>query len=117
MRSFFKGRILWQYCTSAITIPVKGASEEDVSFLNHMIEWDSHNHMILTWIRNTSIPSISNLLDSFDDAKSAWDMLAKRYSTTHRSMKYQLVVELHQLRQEPGQSINDYYDQLCFIWD
>ena len=69
-----------------------------IAFLDHMIEWDSHNHMILTWIRNTSIPSISNLLGSFDDAKSAWDMLAKRYSTTHGSMKYQLVVELHQLR-------------------
>ena len=41
----------------------------------------------------------------------------KRYSTIHGSMKYQLVVELHQLRQELGQSINDYYDQLCFIWD
>ena len=81
-----------------------------------MIEWDSHNHMIFTWIRNTSIPSISNLM-GIDDAKSAWDMLAKRYSTTHGSMKYQLVVELHQLKQEPGQSINDYYDQLRFIWD
>ena len=32
-------------------------------------------------------------------------------------MKYQLVVELHQLRQELGQSINDYYDQFRFIWD
>ena len=73
--------------------------------------------MILTWIRDTSIPSISNLLGSFDDAKSAWDMLAKRYSITHGSMKYQLVVELHQLKQEPGQSINDYYDQLRFIYD
>ncbi|RVX23723.1 hypothetical protein CK203_000416 [Vitis vinifera] len=109
--------MLWHYCTSAMTIPVKEASEEDVVFLSRMIEWDSHNHMILTWIRNTSIPSISNLLGSFDDAKSAWDMLAKRYSTTHGSMKYQLVVELHQLKQEPGQSINDYYDQLRFIWD
>ena len=28
-------------------------------------------------------------------------------------MKYQLVVELHQLRQELGQSIDDYYDQLA----
>ena len=73
--------------------------------------------MILTWIRNTSIPSISNLLGSFDDAKLARDMLAKRYSTTHGSMKYQLVVELHQLRQKRGQSINDCYDQLRFIWD
>ena len=117
MRSFLKGRMLWHYCTGVMTIPVKGASEGDVVFLNRMIEWDSHNHMILTWIRNTSIPSISNLLGSFDDAKSAWDMLTKRYSTTHGSMKYQLVVELHQLRQEPGQSINDYYDQLRFIWD
>ncbi|RVW44227.1 Retrovirus-related Pol polyprotein from transposon RE1 [Vitis vinifera] len=117
MRSFLKSRILWHYCTGTITIPVKGASEEDAAFLSRMIEWDSHNHMILTWIRNTSIPSISNLLGSFDDAKSAWDMLTKRYSTTHGSMKYQLVVELHQLRQEPGQSINDYYDQLRFIWD
>ena len=109
--------MLWHYCTGAIIIAVKGESEEDVSFLGRMIEWDSHNHMILTWIWNTSILSISNLLGNFDDAKSAWDMLAKRYSITHGSMKYQLVVELHQLRQEPGQSINDYYDKLRFIWD
>ena len=88
MRSFLKGRMLWHYCTGAITIPVKGADEEDAAFLCRMIEWDSHNHMILTWIRNTSIPSISNLLGSFDDGKSVWDMLAKRYSTTHGSMKY-----------------------------
>ena len=117
MHNFLKGRMLWHYCTGTITILVKGASEEDADFLGHMIEWDSHNHMILTWIRNTSIPSISNLLVNFDDAKSVWDMLAKRCSTTHGSIKYQLVVELHQLRQKPGQSINDYYDQLHFIWD
>ena len=117
MHSFLKGRMLWHYCIGTITIPVKGASEEDATFLGCMIEWDSHNHMMLPRIRNTSIPFIFNLLGSFDDAKSAWDMLAKRYSTTHGSMKYQLVVELHQLRQEPGQSINDYYDQLHFIWD
>ena len=95
MHSFLKGRTLWHYCTGAITILVKGASEEDAAFFGHMIEWDSHNHMILTWIRNISIPSISNLLGSFNDAKLAWAMLAKRYSITHGSMKYQLVVELH----------------------
>ena len=98
MRSFLKGRMLWHYCIGVVTDPVMGADEEDAAFLGHMIEWDSHNHVILTWIQNTSIPSISNLLGSFDDAKSAWDMLAKRYSITHGSMKYQLVVELHQLK-------------------
>ena len=80
--------MLWQYCTGAITIPVKGASEEDAAFISRMIEWDSHNHMIFTWIRNASISFISNLLGNFDDAKSAWDMLIKRYFTTYRSMKY-----------------------------
>ena len=68
MCSFLKGRMLWHYCTGALTVSVKGAEEEDVAFLGCMIEWDSHNHMILTWIRNTSISSISNLLGSFDDA-------------------------------------------------
>ena len=38
MRSFLKGRMLWHYCTGAITIPVKGASEEGVAFLGCMIE-------------------------------------------------------------------------------
>ena len=33
MRNFLKGRMLWYYCTGAITIPVKGASEEDAAFL------------------------------------------------------------------------------------
>ena len=89
MRIFLKGRMLWQYCIGAITIPIKRTSEEDAAFISHMIELDSHNHMILTWIWNTSISSISNLLDSFDDAKLAWDMLAKRFCTTHGSMKYQ----------------------------
>ena len=117
MRSFLKGHMLQHYYTGVVTIPIKGASEEDAAFLGRMIEWDSHNHMILTWIQNTSISFISNLLGNFDDAKSAQDMLAKRYSITHGSMKYQLVIELHQLRQEPGQSINDYYDQLRFIQD
>ena len=71
-RSFLKGCMLWHYCTGALTVPIKGAKEEDVVFFGRMIEWDSHNHMILTWIRNTSIPFISNLLGSFNGAKLAW---------------------------------------------
>ena len=71
MRSFLKCQMLWHYCTGALTVPIKGAEEEDAAFLGRMIEWDSHNHMILTWIQNTSISFISNLLGNFDDAKSA----------------------------------------------
>ena len=45
MRNFLKGRMLWHYCTGAITILIKGASEEDDVFFGRMIEWDNHNHM------------------------------------------------------------------------
>ncbi|KAL0008263.1 hypothetical protein SO802_009765 [Lithocarpus litseifolius] len=100
-----------------IIITYEGVIEEDIAFITRMVEWDSHNHIILTWLYNTSISSISNLLGSFDDAYSTWDMLVKCYSTSHGSTKYQLVVELNQPKQELGQSVNDYYDQLRFIWD
>ena len=38
MRSFLKSRMLWYYCTSVITIPVKGTDEEYAVFLDRMIE-------------------------------------------------------------------------------
>ena len=36
MCNFLKGRMLWQYCASTITIPVKGAAEEDTAFINRV---------------------------------------------------------------------------------
>ena len=38
MRNFLKSRMLWYYCTGAITIPIKGTNEEDAVFLGRMIE-------------------------------------------------------------------------------
>ena len=35
-----KGHMLWQYCASTITIPVKGAVEEDTAFISRIVEWD-----------------------------------------------------------------------------
>jgi hypothetical protein len=93
MRSFIKGRKLWFYVTGEIKKPVKGSSEDDDVFRICLIEWDSNNHQILTWLCNISIPSISNLLGNFDDARTAWDMLAKRYSSPYDTREYQLSIE------------------------
>ena len=38
VHSFLKSRMLWHYCIGAITVPVKGANEEDGAFLGRMIE-------------------------------------------------------------------------------
>jgi transposase InsO family protein len=117
MRSFIKGRKLWFYVTGEMKKPVKDSSEDENAFRIRLIEWDSNNHQILTWLRNTSIPSISNLLGNFDDARTAWDMLAKRYSSSHGTREYQLSIEQYQIRQDPGQSINDFVARFQFIWD
>jgi hypothetical protein len=117
MRSFIKGRKLWFYVTGEMKKPVKGSSEDENAFRIRLIEWNSNNHQILTWLRNTSIPSISNLLGNFDDARTAWDMLAKRYSSSHGTREYQLSIEQYQIRQNPGQYINDFFARFQFIWD
>jgi hypothetical protein len=71
MRNFIKGRKLWFYVTSEMKKPVKGSSEDEDVFRIRLIEWDSNNHQTLTWLCNTFIPSISNLLGNFDDACTA----------------------------------------------
>ena len=47
------------------------------SFLKDHMLWQYYAG-IFTWIQNTSISSVSNLLGSFDDVKFARDTLAKR---------------------------------------
>ena len=42
MHNFLKSRMLWHYCIGEITILVKGASEEDATFLGRMIEHGPH---------------------------------------------------------------------------
>ena len=56
--SFLKGRRLWRYITGHITEPVKANDDTDEKFADRLEEWDSKNHQIITWFRNTSIPSI-----------------------------------------------------------
>ena len=117
MRSFIEGRKLWFYITGEIKKPVKGSSEDEDAFRIRLVDWDSNNHQILTWLHNTFIPSISNLLGNFDNARTAWDMLAKRYSSPHGTQEYQLSIEQYQIRQDPSQSINDFFARFQFIWD
>jgi hypothetical protein len=88
MLSFIKRRKLWFYVTGEMKKPVKRSSKNEDAFRIRLIKWDSNNHQILTWLRNTSIPSISNLLGNFDDAHTAWDMLTKRYSSPHGTREY-----------------------------
>ena len=117
MSSFLKGRKLWRYVTGDITAPVQGTAETPTEYIVRLEEWDSKNHQIITWIRNTSIPSISLQFGRFDTAHALWDFLATRYTTADLACQYQLLTSLCRQRQEPGQSISAYLPQIYSIWD
>ncbi|GMP23911.1 hypothetical protein CsSME_00001351 [Camellia sinensis var. sinensis] len=81
MSSFLKGRKFWRIITGNVTKPVKVATESTATYTNRLEDWDSKNYQIITWLRNTSIPSISLQfgrfqLDSiFNPAKDIWVFL------------------------------------------
>ena len=70
MKSFLIGRKLWRISTGDITKPTKQDKEDDSKFIDRLEEWDSKNHQIITWLGNTSIPTIHAQYDAFEDAKT-----------------------------------------------
>ena len=58
MRSYLKGRKLWLYVFGDRPIPEKEDKETDSAYAIRIENWESANHHIITWFRNTSIPSI-----------------------------------------------------------
>jgi hypothetical protein len=103
--------------TGNIPKPTKVTTETDDAFRTRLIDWDSRHHQILTWFRNTTIPSIAALFGSFDDAQGAWDMLASCYSSIDGSREYQIILDLYRLKQESDQTITDFFARMQFLWD
>lgn len=117
MRNFLKGRKLRLYVTRDIPKPTKVTVESDDAFRTCLIDWDSKHHQILTWFRNTTIPSIAALFGCFDDVQGAWDMFASRYSSIDGSRVYRIILDLFRLKQEPDQTITDFFARMQFLED
>ncbi|GAV58687.1 UBN2_3 domain-containing protein, partial [Cephalotus follicularis] len=116
MTSFLKGRKLWRIVTRDKPAPVQRQDETDDSFADRLEDWDSANYRILTWFTNTSFPSVNMHFSCFDLAKEAWDFLASRYTSADLAYQYQLVSTLNRLRQESGQSIDEFHSQMSYYW-
>uniref|UniRef100_A0A2N9HIU0 GAG-pre-integrase domain-containing protein n=1 Tax=Fagus sylvatica TaxID=28930 RepID=A0A2N9HIU0_FAGSY len=72
---------------------------------------------IITWLRNTSTPSVSMEFGGYDTAKDVWDMLASRYAGSDGAREHHLMVTLYQLRQDPGERITAFHSRMRFLWD
>ena len=117
MRSYLKGRKLWLYVSGDRPIPKQVDKKTDFAYAIRIEDWESANHQIITWFRNTSIPSIVDDFGNIDIAKEFWDLLVTRYAGSCGAHNFKLTRELYQIRQEPGEQIIVYHNQLKSIWD
>ncbi|XP_074559550.1 uncharacterized protein LOC141815501 [Curcuma longa] len=125
MKSFLIGKKLWRYVTGDFTVPVRPVgtpttpptTKEIDDYRMAIDDWDSKNHTILTWIRNTSSRNIQIQLRRMDTAKKAWDYLENRFQATGGMHHYQLLSSLHALKHESGQSIDDFFSTIQSLWD
>ncbi|XP_016196123.1 uncharacterized protein LOC107637200 [Arachis ipaensis] len=101
MREFLKGRKLWRYVTGDIACPVKpnvtDKSKDGAS--------------------KSKEDAKKDFFGCFETAKEVWDHLAKCYTISDLSHQYQLLKELHSLKQERGQAIFYFLAQMEIIWD
>ena len=76
MCSFLKGRKLWFYVTGQRHPPKQQKDKTEDAFALRLVDWDGVNHQIITWLHNTSTPSVSMEFEGYDIVKDVWDMLA-----------------------------------------
>nr|KYP49529.1 hypothetical protein KK1_028725 [Cajanus cajan] len=100
MKSFLIGCKLWRIIAGDIKQPTKEASETDVKFVDRLEDWDSKNHQVITWFRNTSSPSIHIQFATYNSTKEVWDFLSSLYETTDLAHYYQLWTTLHNIKKE-----------------
>ena len=117
MRSYLKCRKLWLYVFGDRPIPEQLDKENDYAYAIQIEDWKSANHHIITWFRNTSIPSIVDEFGNIDFAKEVWDLLVTRYAGLSGTHNFKLTRELYQIRQEPDKRITVYHSWPKSIWN
>ena len=98
MRSYLKSHKLWFYVFGDRPIPKQVDKETDFAYAIRIEDWESANHQIITWFRNTSIPFIVDEFDNIDIAKEVWDLLITRYAGPSGARNFKLTRELYQIR-------------------
>ena len=117
MRSYLKCRKLWLYVSSDRPISEQVDKETDSAYAIRIEDWESANHQIITWFRNTSISSIVDEFDNIDIAKEVWDLLVTQYAGSSGARNFNLTREFYQIPQKPGERITVYHNRLKSIWD
>lgn len=78
--------------------------------------WERCNGMVVSWLRNSTIPQVKSSLMYLESASQIWSDLHDRFSQGNKARIYELKQQLFGLHQGAS-DINAYYTNLRIIWD
>ena len=76
-------------------IPEQVDKETDSAYAIQIEDSESANHRIITWFRNTYIPSIVDEFGNIDIAKVVWDLLVTWYVGPSDARNFKFTHELY----------------------
>uniref|UniRef100_A0A803M7A4 Retrotransposon gag domain-containing protein n=1 Tax=Chenopodium quinoa TaxID=63459 RepID=A0A803M7A4_CHEQI len=82
-----------------------------------MLDWDTVNSMLVSWMLKAIDPKIVASLPYFDEAKRLWEYLEKRYCEASGPRLQQLRAAITNCKQLPSMTVEDYYSQLLGYFD
>uniref|UniRef100_A0A803MMN7 Uncharacterized protein n=1 Tax=Chenopodium quinoa TaxID=63459 RepID=A0A803MMN7_CHEQI len=82
-----------------------------------LLDWDTVNSMLVSWILRTIDPKLAISIPYFDDAKRLWDYLDKRYCDASGPRLQQLRASITNCKQLSTMTVEDYYNQLIGYFD
>ncbi|KAL2923911.1 Retrovirus-related Pol polyprotein from transposon RE1 [Bienertia sinuspersici] len=84
---------------------------------SELLDWDTVNSMIVSWINRTLDPKIVSSIPFHDSARTLWLYLEKRYCVANGPRLQQLRAQITDCRQLKSMSIEDYYTKLMGLYD
>ena len=82
-----------------------------------ILDWDTVNSMIVSWINRTLDPKIISSIPFHDTARALWLYLEKRYCVANGPRIQQLRAQITDCRQLKSMTIEDYYTKLMGLYD
>ena len=70
---------------------------------------------IITWLCNTSIPTIHMEFGGCNTTNEVWYILDSQYSRSNGARDHNLMVALYQLQHEPSKCITAFHSHLHFL--
>lgn len=96
---------------------VDGSLEKPSENDKHYTAWERCNNVIISYILRSLDNSIARSVIYCTTAREIWQDLEERFSQSSGPQLYSLQQNLHDLTQDPSDSIAEFFTQIKSIWD